>query len=104
MGDLQWEAKRYSDPREPLVQTDLEMIEAREGRGKGGQDGKAGAGGAGGGAGPFHALTLSFSLPTAAYATMCLRELTRQTTSVAAHAARTQLAQQRQREAAAAEK
>ena len=83
-GDLTWEAKCYEDPRAPLVATDLEKLE-------GGGDAAAatGDGGSGGGGGSRRALVLSFSLPTAAYATMCLRELTKQTTSVAAHARRT---------------
>lgn len=34
---------------------------------------------------PFHALCVHFTLPTASYATMCLREITRQDTSTIFH-------------------
>ena len=96
-GDLTWEAKRYEDPMAPLVATDLEKLEG------GGGEGAAGVCAEGcAGAGSRQALVLSFSLPTAAYATMCLRELTKQTTNVAAHARRTLQAQAAAKEKAAA--
>ena len=64
-GDLTWEAKRYEDPMAPLVATDLEKLEG------GGGEGAAGVCAEGcAGAGSRQALVLSFSLPTAAYATM----------------------------------
>ena len=53
------------------------------GNGNGG--GGPGGGGGGGAARKHKALCVSFTLPKSCYATMCLRELTKQSMSVAHH-------------------
>ncbi|KAH8406917.1 hypothetical protein KR222_011434, partial [Zaprionus bogoriensis] len=71
--DLKWSFRRYSSPEDTLIASDWEQLkgiavtpEPAEGEGN------------------YTALLLEFSLPTAAYATMFLRELFKQDTSTAA--------------------
>ncbi|KAM8710084.1 hypothetical protein ACLKA7_016819 [Drosophila subpalustris] len=70
--DLKWSFRRYSTPEDTLIASDWEQLknieitpEPSESEGK------------------YMALLLEFSLPTAAYATMLLRELFKQDTSTA---------------------
>jgi len=70
--DLKWSFRRYSTPEDTLIASDWEQLknieitpEPSESEGK------------------YMALLLDFSLPTAAYATMLLRELFKQDTSTA---------------------
>jgi tRNA pseudouridine13 synthase len=67
--DLTWQFFSYSDPTSPLVQTDLSVLRKEpppQGDGKG----------------SMRAVVLSFMLPSSTYATMLLRELTKQSTSL----------------------
>lgn len=68
--DLTWDFFRYSDPTKPLVQTDLAALR-NEPLPQGDPTG------------PMRAVVLSFTLPSSTYATMLLRELTKQATDLA---------------------
>ncbi len=74
-----------------LVRTGLELLQQAQ-RGHGASSSAAAAGGPGG---PLLGLLLDFTLPSSAYATMLIRELTRQGTSRAFQSALTQAAQER---------
>eukprot|EP00962_Isochrysis_galbana_P021717 scaffold6416_cov113-Isochrysis_galbana.AAC.1 len=67
--DLTWEFFRYSDPTDPLAQTDLAAL-----RNEPLPQGDA--------TGSMRAVVLSFMLPSSTYATMLLRELTKQSTAL----------------------
>ena len=67
---LEWKVLRYSDPTAPLALTDLARLRG-EPEPAGEPDGAR------------TALRLTFTLPSSTYATMLLRELTKQPTDVA---------------------
>ncbi|EOD17688.1 hypothetical protein EMIHUDRAFT_243837 [Emiliania huxleyi CCMP1516] len=67
--DLSWQYFRYTDPRVPLARTDLARL-----RGDPEPQGVAD--------GPRLAVVLRFTLPPSTYATMLLRELTKQSTDL----------------------
>ena len=68
--DLEWRIERYDDPTEPLVQTDIARL-----RGEPPRPCKA--------SGERTALIICFTLPASSYATMLIRELTKQKTDKA---------------------
>jgi tRNA pseudouridine13 synthase len=65
--DFEWRIERYDDPTEPLVQTDVARL-----RGEPPRPRKA--------SGERTALIICFTLPASSYATMLIRELTKQKT------------------------
>lgn len=67
---MSWEHIRYTDPELPLAQSDEDRILGLNPPISDDPEGK------------FQALKISWSLGTASYATMALREITRQETSV----------------------
>ena len=67
---MTWRILKYDDPNLPLAATDLSTI-----RGEPAPEGVPG--------GQLTAAVLEFILPSSTYATMCLRELTKQSTEVA---------------------
>ena len=67
---MTWRVLRYDDPHLPLAPTDLSVL-----RGEPEPEGVAG--------GERMAARLEFTLPASTYATMCLRELTKQSTELA---------------------
>ena len=67
---MQWEILQYEDPTLPLAPTDLTRL-----RGEPDPTGEPG--------GSRTAARLEFTLPPSTYATMCLRELTKQSTELA---------------------
>ena len=67
---MTWRVLRYDDPQLPLAPTDLGIL-----RGEPEPEGVAG--------GERMAARLEFTLPASTYATMCLRELTKQSTDLA---------------------
>ena len=67
---------RYSDPKVDLTETDLDRIAPAAKTGQVPDEPKDGQ---------FLALRLSFALPTSSYATMALRELMKNSTSVKTH-------------------
>ena len=71
---------RYSDPKADLTETDMSRVAPDEDAPKVAVDDKDGK---------FLALRLSFALPTSSYATMCIRELMKSSSSQAAHKAMT---------------
>lgn len=71
--DLKWSFRRYSSPEDTLIASDWEKLKNIEVTPEPAE-----------GNGTYTALLLEFSLPTAAYATMFLRELFKQDTSTAA--------------------
>ena len=94
---VQYELIHYDNPDADLACTDLvelqgkqlpppaapaAVVPAAEGEGQ-----AAGEAGGSGSAGRYLGLRLAFTLPTACYATMLIRELTKQCTSVAHHTA-----------------
>lgn len=92
--DMEWELLRYDAPNAELAVTDLQLLEhKRRCAAAAAADSKlppplAPAGITPGGR--HIALRLSFTLPTSSYATMLIRELTKQPTDVEHHAALTQ--------------
>lgn len=71
--DLKWSFRRYSSPEDTLIASDWEQLKNIEVTPEPAEA-----------EGNYTALLLEFSLPTAAYATMFLRELFKQDTSTAA--------------------
>lgn len=71
--DLKWSFRRYSSPEDTLIASDWEQLKNIEVTPEPAET-----------EGNYTALLLEFSLPTAAYATMFLRELFKQDTSTAA--------------------
>lgn len=97
---LQYELVRYRHPDADLATTDLQALQGAAaaapvppGDDGGGEEGE----------GRLLGLRLAFTLPASCYATMLIRELTKQPTSVAHHKALQQQPQQEQQPAAAAE-
>jgi tRNA pseudouridine13 synthase len=96
---VQYELIHYDNPDADLARTDLMELQGKQppppaapaAEGEGQAAGEAGAsGGAASGSasgGRYLGLRLAFTLPTACYATMLIRELTKQSTSVAYHTA-----------------
>ena len=101
---MQYELIHYDNPDADLARTDLMELQGKQppppaapaaevpaAEGEGQAAGEAGAsGGAASGSassGRYLGLRLAFTLPTACYATMLIRELTKQSTSVAYHTA-----------------
>jgi tRNA pseudouridine13 synthase len=99
---VQYELIHYDNPDADLARTDLMELQgkqlplpaapaagvpAAEGEGQGQASSEAGTSGgaASGSGGRYLGLRLAFTLPTACYATMLIRELTKQSTSVAHH-------------------
>lgn len=67
--NVTWEHIQYTDPDIPLVQADEDRLLGFNAPAQNDPSGK------------FHALKISWSLGTSSYATMALREITRQETS-----------------------
>ena len=77
--NISWRLERYDDNTIPLQPTDISLLKHVEPRNeKEGQSGTALA---------CMALCLEFELPSSAYATMCIRELLKDSTEVAHHTA-----------------
>lgn len=87
---MQYELIHYSHPDADLATTDLMELEGRQlpSAAASAAAGNAGEGAAAGGT-QYLGLRLAFTLPASCYATMLIRELTKQPTSTSHHKAGT---------------
>ena len=89
---MQYELIHYSNPDADLATTDLMELEGKQlpsaAAAAAGAAGNAGEGAAAGGT-QYLGLRLAFTLPASCYATMLIRELTKQPTSTSHHKAGT---------------
>jgi tRNA pseudouridine13 synthase len=103
-GSVAWRFQRYDDPEAPLAATDLDRMAGCVEEPFAGARVPGPAADAGGadcaGEGRYLAVQAAFSLPTSTYATMCLRELTKESTHVSHHASRTASNEAEERRAA----
>jgi len=69
---VEWEIKRYDDPLQPLIQTDLMKVAGEDLVKRGGDEVKSGK---------LLGLAIGFTLPPSSYATIALRELMKRPTA-----------------------
>eukprot|EP00741_Cyanophora_paradoxa_P016863 tig00020943_g16287.t1 len=88
--DFRWRIARYAAVEEPLLRTDLDVVESRNQHIPDLDDPRAPLGPVphlAPSAGPLAAVAVGFTLPSSAYATMCLREMMKAPTDLAAQRA-----------------
>lgn len=85
--DLEWSFHSYDSPTQDLVESDLVRLEREQGRGKRKREGEGQEGAAASEAAARLAAVIRFELPSSCYATMLVRELCKQGTSLRAQMA-----------------